>query len=299
MAPSLTTSSLFFASGLSAVFPVGCADSRMEGRPLVLLHCSGADRHHWKKMLGAWDAAEIAARRVIRPELFGYGETPAWPGPQSITLDDYAALVERMLPRGGEPIDLVGHSLGGGVALHMARRMPHRIRTLTLIEPAAFYLLRQDAESAALFSEIAVIAQAAHIAAAEVTTAGRQRGMECFFDYWSNAGRWQSLAPDIRDSMSQSIGAVSDDFTAAFNETATLAETAAAVTMPVLLIRGGQSPTPVRQIQLMLASALPDARLTQIDDAGHMSPLTHAAKLAELVRDFQNGIPPEEHRAAA
>lgn len=287
-----------FASVLPTGFHIGCDDSG-HGAPLVLLHCSGADRHHWKKLLSAWDAGDLATRRVIRPEFFGYGETPVWPGAQSITLDDYGALVERMLPPGNAAFDLVGHSLGGGVALHVARQMPHRVRTLTLIEPAAFYLLRQDAESQALFNEIAAVAQAAHIAAAADTSAERHRGMECFYDYWSHVGRWQTLAPELRETMSHGIGAVSDDFTAAFNETATLADTAATVTMPVLLIRGGRSPAPVRHIQLLLASALPDARLTQIDDAGHMSPLTHAAKLAGMVRDFQAGIPPEEHRAAA
>lgn len=39
------------------------------------------------------------------------------------------------------PVDLVGHSLGGLVALDYALDHPHRIRTLTLMEPPAFWVV--------------------------------------------------------------------------------------------------------------------------------------------------------------
>ncbi len=42
----------------------------------------------------------------------------------------------------GGPIDVVGWSFGGFVALDYALDNPHRIRTLTLIEPPAFWILR-------------------------------------------------------------------------------------------------------------------------------------------------------------
>ena len=42
----------------------------------------------------------------------------------------------------GRPAHIVGHSYGGAVALQFASRHPRHLKSLTLIEPASFHLLR-------------------------------------------------------------------------------------------------------------------------------------------------------------
>lgn len=270
---------------LPSDFLIGCEDSGTAGPPLVLLHCSGADRQHWKRMMKAWDGT---GRRIIRPELFGCGQTAAWPGDRAVTLDDYAAIASACTADVDEPFDLVGHSMGGAVALRFALTRPERIRTLTLIEPAAFFLLKDRGEREwRLFAEITAVATAVHAGAATPSEAGRHCAMEYFFDYWSTAGRWQTVEKPARDAMAQTVAAISGDFTAAFGETTRLSDYTA-LAMPVLLVSGGQSPAPVRNIIDALARTLPAAQQVGIPDAGHMMPLTHAALLAGLIRDFQD-----------
>jgi pimeloyl-ACP methyl ester carboxylesterase len=52
---------------------------------------------------------------------------------------------------------------------------------------------------------------------------------------------------------------------------------------PVLIMRGEHAPRPTRRIAEMLPSMLPKARLTVIEGAGHMGPLTHAEEVGQLI----------------
>jgi len=67
---------------------------------------------------------------VLAVDLRGHGES-GWPGTYSIALmaADVGDLLER---RGDGPVDLVGHSLGGLVALRVAAALPQRVRRLAL-----------------------------------------------------------------------------------------------------------------------------------------------------------------------
>ncbi len=92
----------------------------------VLLHGTGATA-------GSWDvvAASLAARRtVLAVDLRGHGASSR-PGAYSIGLmaADVAALLDSV---GGAAVDLVGHSLGGLVALRVAVGRPDRVRRLVL-----------------------------------------------------------------------------------------------------------------------------------------------------------------------
>ncbi|MEV0168068.1 alpha/beta fold hydrolase [Nonomuraea fuscirosea] len=98
-----------------------------EGHPVVLLHAfiSGA---------ATWDgfAAELAARgrRAIAVEQRGHGES-ARPGVYSMEAlrDDVLGVLDRL---GLERVDLVGHSMGGAVALLAAAHRPAAVRRLVI-----------------------------------------------------------------------------------------------------------------------------------------------------------------------
>jgi pimeloyl-ACP methyl ester carboxylesterase len=77
-------------------------------------------------------------------DLYGYGESDSWPGNGPFTLTAEAALADAVLPTGNGLIHLVGHSYGGAVALRFATQYPERLRSLVLIEPVAFHLLRDE-----------------------------------------------------------------------------------------------------------------------------------------------------------
>ena len=74
----------------------------------------------------------LAHRRVIAYDHRGAGRSAAWLGPVSIAT--LAADAARVLDdRGVDSAHVLGLSMGAGVALELAIRMPHRVRSLILV----------------------------------------------------------------------------------------------------------------------------------------------------------------------
>src|SRR5213592_4492944 len=72
------------------------------------------------------------SRQVIAVDLHGHGRTPL--GDRKIDLpdmgDDMAVLLEKL---GFKQVDVLGYSLGGGVAFRLAAQHPSRVRRLVLL----------------------------------------------------------------------------------------------------------------------------------------------------------------------
>ena len=104
-----------------------------EGRPLVLLHGVGASRAVW----GRVRRPLATDRRVVTPDLPGFGDSPA-AGP-GFDLETVAqATAEGLAARIQEPFDLLGNSLGGAVAVVLSHVRPDLVRSLVLSAPAGF-----------------------------------------------------------------------------------------------------------------------------------------------------------------
>jgi pimeloyl-ACP methyl ester carboxylesterase len=101
------------------------------GPAVMLVHSSVAGARQWRRLME--DLKD--GFRVLAVSLFGYGKTPAWPGGANQSLDDQARLVEAALPADAEEVYLVGHSLGGSVAMKVAARLQGRVTKLVLLEP--------------------------------------------------------------------------------------------------------------------------------------------------------------------
>jgi pimeloyl-ACP methyl ester carboxylesterase len=106
------------------------------GRPLILLHGGLGSG----EMFGPILPALAEQHQVITPDLQGHGRTADIDRPIDIRLmaDDIAALIEHL---GLEKPDLVGYSLGGGVALQTAVKYPAMVGRLV----AASAHIRSDA----------------------------------------------------------------------------------------------------------------------------------------------------------
>lgn len=107
-------------------------DDLGEGDPLVLVHGLGTTRVVWR--LAAPTIAR--SRRVIAIDVPGFGASA--PAGDGFDLERVAdAIVDGVAAAGvPKPFDLLGHSLGGALALTLAAARPESVRRLILSAPA-------------------------------------------------------------------------------------------------------------------------------------------------------------------
>ena len=111
-------------------------ESHGDGQPMILLHGGLGS----SEMFGPVLSALAEHHRVIAVDLQGHGRTADIDRPIDIRLmaDDIAALIDHL---GLEKPDVVGYSLGGGVALQTAIRHPEKVGRLV----SASANIRRDA----------------------------------------------------------------------------------------------------------------------------------------------------------
>jgi pimeloyl-ACP methyl ester carboxylesterase len=111
-------------------------ESSGSGRPLLALHGYGASLFSWRYLPLA-----LPDRRVIRIDFPGHGRSPPRLDNRYRLADLARAALEFIESHGLEEFDLVGHSMGGGVALMIAvdfmERRRNSIRSLTLVDSLA------------------------------------------------------------------------------------------------------------------------------------------------------------------
>jgi len=95
----------------------------------VFVHGFGGDLHTWDLL---WEALG-GALPALRYDLRGYGRSSGGEEEPFSHADDLLAILDALAI--GQ-CDLVGVSMGGGIALHTALEHPDRVRSLTLISPA-------------------------------------------------------------------------------------------------------------------------------------------------------------------
>jgi pimeloyl-ACP methyl ester carboxylesterase len=104
---------------------------RGEGEPLVLVHGLGGAASNWLALAPLL----LPGRRLLVPELPGHGGSEPLPAARNLNTyaDSLAALIER---EGFPPAAVVGHSLGGAIALRLAIRRPDAVSRLVLAAAA-------------------------------------------------------------------------------------------------------------------------------------------------------------------
>ncbi len=259
----------------------------MDRAQVVALHCSGSGRRQWRALAEALDDR----CDLFIPEHYGSDDAGPWTGERAFTLADEAARSIALIDEIAGRVHLVGHSYGGALALHIALARPHRIASMSLYEASAFHLLAAYGDRfEAAFAEISAIARRT---ARGVVTGNFHGAAADFVDYWGGVGAWDSLRPAVRDALIRWVPKAPLEFHALMSE-ATPLEAYAALTFPVLIMRGEYAPRPTRDAAEILGSVLQDGRLSVVPGAGHMGPLTHAvqvaARLAAVDADSRSGL---------
>ena len=97
---------------------------------VVLVHGNGGHARWWDALVPAL----VPGWRILAPDLRGHGES-AWAEPPAYRIDDYAddlgALLDALVVG---PVALVGHSMGGRIAVRYAAAHPERMRGLAILD---------------------------------------------------------------------------------------------------------------------------------------------------------------------
>ena len=107
--------------------------SQGQGVPVVLIHGLAASLHDWDALIPLLVESGYSTYAL---DLLGHGDSPKPETPayrMDWLVDHFIAWLERLGL--SEPAVLIGHSLGGYVALEYARRFPQRARGLVLVNP--------------------------------------------------------------------------------------------------------------------------------------------------------------------
>jgi len=147
--PVMTDSRMRLSGGLIAYTLAGA------GPAVVLVHGLGGTRQTWRCLIPTL----AQTHTVIALDLPGHGDSDPPAGDYSLGAHA-CAIRDLLLALGQRSATIVGHSLGGGVALQTAYQFPDRIERLMLIS------------SGGLVSEVAPILRAATLPGAQTVVAG-------------------------------------------------------------------------------------------------------------------------------
>jgi len=252
---------------------------RGHGPPIVMIHGLGGQMRNFGYALAD---RLVADHRVILVDRPGSGYSAAAP---SAALTAQAALVAGLIETLGlgRPL-IVGHSLGGAVALALALDQPEKVGGLALISP-----LTQPQDSVpAAFRGIAIRSPTLRRAVAltlatPVGLLSGSKGAEAVFapepvpaDFATLGGAQLVLRPDNFHAASTDLAAVRADM-------APLAARYGELTVPVAILFGRDDRILDPAIHGARIAELPLVELTLID-GGHMIPITAPEQVAQWIR---------------
>lgn len=253
------------------------------GFPLLLIHGSGPGVSawaNWRKVLPGL----AAARRVIAPDMVGFGYTERPPG-QRYTMDAWVQQAIGLLDALGlEQVDLIGNSFGGALSLALAIRHPGRVRRLVLMGSVGVPFDLTPALDA--------------VWGYEPSRENMRRIMDCFAHDRSLVSdelaqlRYQASAREgVQEAYAAMFPAPRQRWVDAM---CSRAEDIAALPHETLVIHGREDRVIPLSTSLQLAQRIPRSQLHVFGHCGHWTQIEHADRFVRLVNDFlaeADGLP--------
>lgn len=245
------------------------------GEVVVLLHGIPTWGYLWHRLIPelAW------RRRVLVPDLLGFGYS------------DKSDRFDRSIARQAEAIeawltsmridraDIVGHDIGGGVALRLATSYPHRVSRLCLISTVSYDSWPTE-----------MMLQLGHPGARRKLSAS---AMVALLEVALRQGFASSPEEDLLDGIlapyATEVGKVSLVRCASAlntNLTLELAPLLPQIRMPTLILWGADDRFQRSKYGVRLAFDIPEARLVRIERARHFVMFDRLDRVAEELRMF-------------
>jgi pimeloyl-ACP methyl ester carboxylesterase len=250
----------------------------------VLLHGNGGHAHWWDALVPAL----VPGWRLVAPDLRGHGESD-WAEPPAYRIEDFGgdltAILDALAPG---PVALVGHSMGGRVAVWYATEHPARVRGLAVL----------DSRMAVVQPELAAVWRA--------RTAGRREGRG--YPTREDALAAFRFVPPERDVPAAVIADLAHhairarapgDWTFRFDRAVLAVEGDGArdllarfgrLRCPALVMAGEESWVMEATQRAAMAAALPHATV-RVFPGGHHFLLARAAEVGAALRAFLDALP--------
>lgn len=223
-----------------------------EGPSLIFLHGAGNRAGHLSAL-----AEALPERAVVIPEARGRGRSAGLPAG---SMEERAAeMIELISALGLEDVVLLGHSLGGGLALEMALKKPAQLRALVLmctgarlrVRPEIFESVRAGALPFDPYSPALGVDERARLAALEESVPPEAALLD-----WASADGFDRMVE------------------------------VESISLPTLIIAGEDDVMTPPKYARYLASTMPNAELAVVAEGGHMLPMERPAEAAERIDRF-------------
>lgn len=246
-----------------------------DGDPLVLVHGSWVNATSWQPIFG--QLAE--AFTVIAYDRRGHSrsERPAARETIGADQDDLAEIIETFAAGSAH---VLASSYGAVITLGLAARRPELIRSMYLHEPPAVALIGQ--EGAPFLAAAGAVAQV-------VEAGDPEAGARQFVETVLGAGAWEMFPDEGRETFIQNAPTFADEYADTEGYGLDLAALAA-MTPPLQISTGTESPPFFSAIADRIAEEVPGARRQVIEGAGHAPHLTHPDYYVELARSFAGSL---------
>lgn len=250
----------------------------MDGEPVVLVHGWGIHSYLWRRNIPALVAA---GRRVYALDLPGHGLSDRPLAAGSYTLDAMTAHVLALLDAlGVQRTALVGQSMGGRIALEVARMHPERVSSLAVFGCVGFGETTRVASVLArlpaprgVFSTL--LMRRWMVAIGKAFAYGRRAPVarEDIDAYWAT-----TQFPDFLTAMPRAL--------IDFDWRPLTREDAAGVAVPTLVVFGTRDRTVRPTSAKTLVAALPRGRIYWVRDAGHVANEETAEEINPVLVQF-------------
>lgn len=241
--------------------------------PTLFIHGNLASTRWWGPTLENWRAmGALGPAPLMMADWRGCGQNPAWAPDEPFTINDLAQdFLNALNQREIKEIDLVGHSLGGLIALQLMSLAPGRVRKAVLLDPVGARGVTFDESMYEAFNQMA-----------------RSRDLTKMV-ILSTVHSAETLDPAYAEALAD------DAFKAVRGighsvleilKTVNLESAAQQVATPTLILHGEHDQIISQQTSEQLARLMPHAQFERLADAGHCWNIENPKRFTHRLKEW-------------
>lgn len=257
---------------------------RGEGPVVLFIHGILGSQQQWAHLVDAMDDDH----RVVLPDLFGHGESAKPMGDYS--LSSHAATMRDLLDHlGVDRVTLVGHSLGGGIAMQFFYLFPERVERLVLVSSGGLgrevSIALRSATLPGAAQVLSVVASAPVLS--QVETLGRVAAKAGWRPGSDITAIWRGFSSlgdrESRRAFLATTRAVIDIGGQSISAHDHLEDS---LPVPTMIVWGSKDHMIPASHARSVAQSMPECRVEIFEGAGHFPHLDDPDRFARVLREF-------------